>query len=90
MEGSERQTCLKVHGLTHGSACLGPRPWKNTAGPQHPEFCRSEVAKAGPGTKQAQRPTGMGWDGGVGRPPSFQPIPSRSRGRAPDDVRGRG
>ena len=30
----------------------------------------------------------MGWNGGVGRPPSFQPIPSRSRGRAPDDVRG--
>ena len=63
MEGSERHTCLKVHGLTHGSACLGPRPWKNTAGPQHPELCKSEVAKAGPGTKQAQRPTGngMGW-----------------------------
>lgn len=63
MEGSERQSCLKVHGLTHGSACLGQRPWKNTAGPQHSELCKSEVAKAGPGTKQAQTPTGMGWDG---------------------------
>lgn len=61
MEGSERQTCLKVHGLTHESACLRPRPWKTTAGPRNPELCKSEVPKAGPGTKQAQRPTR--WDG---------------------------
>ena len=69
MEGSERQTCLKVHGLTHGSACLRPKPWKKTAGPRHPELCKSKVPKAGPRTKQVQRPTG--WDGrGWGRRPT--------------------
>lgn len=61
MEGSERQTYLKVHGLTHGSACLRPKPWKKTAGPRHPELCKSKVPKAGSRTKQVQRPTG--WDG---------------------------
>ena len=54
-----------------------------------PSSANQKSPKQGPGPSKCKgQRDGMGWDVGVGRPPSFQPIPSRSRGRAPDDVGG--